>query len=249
VASQQSTWLPPISASPTFTGRLYCNQTGAVTSCTKFAYNWASNAANVTQYTALAASAGGITVSIPNSLTDSLKTFSTVLHWTEIVFTIAFGATVLELVMGLFAIFSRVGSCGASLVSGFQTLATIATAIMATVLASIVVAAIEASSKAYGVKASMSGSYLGITWLAVGFSLASGLFWVFTICCCAPDHSSRRDKHRSTAGEMPLQQHQGYQRVNDPFAPTAYAGHQFPMTQMKGRQADPAYEPYSHGAV
>jgi len=226
-----------------------CATTGANTVCHPFAYNWAADAANATKFTSLAASADGITISLPDSLTNALRTFATVLHWTEIVFTIAFVATIIELVLGLFAICSRVGSCCTSIVSCFQALTVIAASIMATVLGSIVVGAMEASAKAYGVTASLNGAYLGITWLSVAFSLASGLFWVFSICCCAPDHSSRRDKHRSTAGDMPLHQTQGYQRVNDPFAPTAYSGHQYPMTQMKGRQADPAYEPYSHAGA
>lgn len=230
----------------------YCATTGSKSNCSKAKFDWASSELNVTRLTNLA-STTGTNVTLPKSLTDSLKTFKVAIKWTEVVYIIAFVASVLELVVGIFAFCSRIGSCFTWLISGFSTAAVIAASVLATVLSSITVGAINTSTKAYNVHASVSTGFLGITWAAAAFSIGASLFWLFSTCCCGADHhkSNRRgledgEKLLPTGGS-------GYQRVADPHgfdANTAYGPQSqgvFRAQEPVGRQG--AYEPYSHGAV
>ncbi|RDW82606.1 SUR7 protein-like protein [Coleophoma cylindrospora] len=246
----------------------YCSVTGTNVTCTKPAFNWAATALNTSSISSLASSTTGLTVTLPTEVTTALKTFTTVEKWTEVVYIIAIVATAVELVLGFFAMCSRVGSCCTFLLSGFSTVAIIAASIMATILSSTVVGAVDTAAKAYGVHSSLNTQFLATTWLAVAFSLASGLFWMFTICCCASDHSSRksakpwgRDRNHEDAEKMiPVG---AYQRVGGPD--TTYAGQQHgiynqqsgvhqgqygvPMNNIKAQRSQQGYEPYSHTAI
>lgn len=235
----------------------YCYTTGTTTVCSAPAFNWAANATNTTKFSSLATTVAGVSIDIPEALSKALTTFATVSKWTEIVYIIAAAFVVIELLVGVFAICSRVGSCCTWLINGLSTIAVIAASALATAMASIVVGTMITIGKPYGITASINTTYLAFTWLAAAFSLAAGLFWLFSVCCCSPEHSARRDKHRSRAGDAVEKPFGGYQRVHDPFQPTAYGGNQesgvhhgynVPMGPIKGQRAG-AYEPYSHQAV
>jgi hypothetical protein len=235
----------------------YCSTTGGITTCSTPAFNWASNATNTTSFAALATSIAGVSLDVPAALAKALSAFSTLAKWTEVVYIIAAGLTVLEILVGVFAICSRVGSCCTWLISGFATVSVIAASVLATVMAATVVGTMVTVGKAYGITASINTSFLATTWMAAAFSLAAGLFWLFSACCCSAEASARKDKHRSRAGNGLEKPFGGYQRVHDPFQPTAYGGNQesgvhhgysVPMGPVKGQRAG-AYEPYSHQAV
>jgi hypothetical protein len=230
----------------------YCAKTGSTRTCSKGKFNWASSELNTTNITALASSTG-TNVTLPTEIRDSLKTFTVVSKWTEVVYIIAFVASVLEIVVGLFGFCSRMGSCCTFIVSGISTTAVIAASVMATVMSSVVVGAIDAAAKAYGAHASLNTSFLATTWLAAAFSIGAGLFWLFSICCCASDHHKKNRRSHGDGEKLLPMTGAGYQRVDDPHgfdANTAYGPqtqgvyqHQKPV----GRQG--AYEPYSHGAI
>jgi hypothetical protein len=225
----------------------YCYVSGKVTTCMPAKFDWAANATNITTTLTTLAAAKGASFT-DSTLINAVKTFATIVKWTEIVFIIAGVLAALELVIGLFAFCSRIGSCCTFLVSGFSTAAAIAAAALATITAAVVVGAVSALTK-FGVSASFNTSFLAIAWLAVLFSLAGSLFWLFSICCCAPDRRERRDKHRSRAGDE--KPYDGYQRVNDPFLPNhGHAQGQelgyIPPTQPGKTER---YEPYSHASV
>jgi len=229
----------------------YCATTGSKTTCSKAKFNWAHTELNTSNLTTLASSTG-TNVTLPKEITNSLKTFSVVSKWTEVVYIIAFVTSVLEIVVGLFGFCSRIGSCCTFIISGISTTAVIAASVMATITSSVVVGAIESAAKAYGAKASLNTSFLAVTWLAAAFSIGAGLFWLFSICCCASDH--HKSNRRSTGdGEKLLPTGgSGYQRVSDPHgfnANTAYGPQTQGHTQQQpiGRQG--AYEPYSHAAL
>jgi hypothetical protein len=188
----------------------YCYFSG--TTCTPAKFDWASDAINITTTLTTLAAKNGASFS-DSTLINAIKTFANIIKWTEIVYIIAGALAALELIIGLFAFCSRVGSCCTFLVSGFSSAAVIAAAALSTITAAVVVGAISALNK-FGVFASFNTSFLAISWLAVVFSLAGSFFWLFSICCCAPDRRERRDKHRSREKPYP-----GYQRVNDPFLP------------------------------
>jgi hypothetical protein len=222
----------------------YCYTTGGTKTCMPAKFDWASDSINIINNLTSLAAQNGANFTAP-TLVNAVKTFSQVVKWTEIVYIIAGVLAALELVVGLFAFCSRVGSCCTFIVSGFFTTAIIAAAGMSTTLAVIVVGAVSAL-KQYGVSAAFNTSFLAISWLAAAFAVAAGLFWLFSICCCKGGSSKRHSK----AGHGEKVGHGGYQRVNDPFLPQHGHGHQetgyIPPSHHVPAQK---YEPYSHGAV
>jgi hypothetical protein len=231
----------------------YCATTGSSTTCSKGKFDWASSELNTTNITVLASSTGA-NVTLPKELRDSLHTFTVVSKWTEVVYIIAFVVSVLEIVVGLFGFCSRIGSCCTFIISGISTTAVITASVMATVISSVVVGAVDTATKAYGAHASLNTSFLAVTWLAAAFSIGAGLFWLFSICCCAADHHKHNRRSLGGDSEKLLQTGgPGYHRVEDPHgfdANTAYG----PQThglhhnqQAVGREG--AYEPYSHANI
>jgi hypothetical protein len=242
----------------------YCSQTGSTVNCTSAKFNWAASALNTTAIDAmLNANSAGVNVTLPEELTSSLKTFIVVSKWTQVVYIIAFVTCAIELFFGLFAICSRAGSCLTFLISGLSTTTIIAASILATVQSSVVTGSVDATAKAYGVKASINTSFLATTWLAVAFSIASGIFWMFTICCCAADH--HKNNRRSRGGDQEKLIPTGaYQRVNDPAEYHSGYGQQqqgvyahgaqqpeygVPMHNVKPTRDNGHLEPYREGGL
>jgi len=234
----------------------YCSVTGSKTNCTKAEFNWAATALNTTTIEKLASSTSGVTVTLPTSLTSALHTFTIFSKWTEVVYIIAVITCAFEIFLSIFAFCSRAGSCLTFLISGLSTTTIIAASIMATVEASIVTASIDSVAKAYGAKSTINTSFLATTWLAVAFSIASGFFWMFTICCCASDHHSNKSR-RNRGGDdaEKLIPTGAYQRVEEtgyhPGQQTGvYNAQQYatPAHNVKAERGG-AYEPYSHSAI
>jgi len=226
--------------------------------CTKSQFNWAEKELNTTTtqldgLIRIANTAGGQNITLPKEITDAINTFSTVIRWTEIVFVIAYIALGVELFFGIFANCSRAFSCITALIAGVATVAVCAAATLATVTSAIVVGAVEASAKFYGVSASLNTRFLATVWIAAAFAIAAGFFWLFTCCCCAPDHSSKRSRggsyNRDSSHEklMPLSS-SPYQPV--PGGNTSYQ-QQYPQ-QSYGYTApahEQRYEPYAQTRV
>lgn len=233
----------------------YAELVGEVTTKSSPEFNYASNFTNTTTLENLLTEAQ-ISVTIPNAVKTGLKTFATLVKWTEVVYIIACVATGLTILVGIASFFSRIGSCITWMISGFSCFAIIAFATMATVTSTVVVGALKATVKSYGVNSSVNVRWLVIIWIGAAASIASGLFWLFTICCCA---NSRKDKRQSHVGDSEkLLGTRGYQPVQDPYQNEPYAGqqsgvynqqqHSIPMHNVKTDRAQ-AYEPYSHHAV
>lgn len=163
--------------------------------CKKAHFNWASNATKSFQ-TELnsVASASGENVTLPDSIKTAMNTFGTVTRWTEIVFIIAYVALAASLLLGIFANCSRAFSCCTFIVAAFAAVAVCAAAVLATVTAAVVIGAVEGTAKAYGVTGAMNTRFLAAVWIGAAFAIAAGFFWMFTICCCAPDHNRSRGK-------------------------------------------------------
>jgi len=216
--------------------------------CTKAQFNWATTALNTStgNFNSLITSTG-LNVTLPKEITEAVKTFGTVSKWTQVVFIIAYVALGVELFFGLFANCSRAFSCVTWLIAFVATIATGAAAGLATATAAIVVGAVKASSELYGVEAQLDTRFLAAVWIGVAFAMAAGLFWMFTICCCKPDHHSSRRSHsrHGDEGEKFIQHGPGYQRLSEP------GGYQGGYAQPYGNapQHSGAYEPYSHARV
>lgn len=238
----------------------YCSWTDGNRNCTTAKFDWASAELNKTAYQSIE-STTGVTVTLPKDVRTALNTFGNVSKWTQVVYIVALVAAVVELIFGLFAICSRIGSCCTFIVSSIATTAIIAASVLATVLASITTGAVKATAKAYNVEATINKNYLAVTWAAAAFSIGAGLFWLFTICCCASsDHKSKKShgssSSRGFAGfgkgsrdsdtEKLIPGGSGYSRVGDDHH-TEYRG-SVPMNNMQPQRAA-AYEPYAHTRV
>jgi hypothetical protein len=237
-------------------GWCYTSQNGTRT-CTKPEFNWAQKELNMTtsNLKTLATKAGQ-NITLPKEITDAVEAFGTITKWTEVVFIIAVIALGIELIVGLFTSCSRIVSCITYLIAGVATVAVCTFASLATAMAVVVVGAVEASAKFYGVKADMNTKYLATVWIAAAFAIAAGFFWLFTICCCKPDHSSRssRKRHSDDAGEklmpvgayQPIHEDHGYNGgYNNRHSAPQYGY----APQPHAPRRDLAYEPYSHANV
>ncbi|KAH8816358.1 SUR7 protein-like protein [Xylogone sp. PMI_703] len=237
----------------------YCNKTAEKTHCPKPKFDWANSAVNVTKLEETASASVGKNVTLPKELTSALHTFKVLSKWTQVVYIIAFVATAAELLFGLFALCSRIGSCCTWIISGISTVAIICASVLATVVSAVVVGALDKVVKNYGVHAKLNTTFLAITWLAAAFSIAGSLFWLFSVCCCAPEkrerHRDRRNFRGSSDGEKLLSGGlggNGYQRVGDPYGgqETGYTGRGVPLQNFnKPTRVEGGYEPYSHAAV
>jgi hypothetical protein len=185
----------------------------------------------------------GVKPVLPSKLQDGINTYRTVAKWMFIGYCIAAGATVVELLVGLLAIFSRLGSLLTSLVSAISFLFTAAATITATALFAILMGTFDGALEHFGAHSSLGKNMLATTWLAVVFSFGSTLFWLLSSCCCSgrsPYHGDRRRGGRVTAEKAPYT----YDPVGSPMvggANNAYNG----GYDHHGGQPQ-AYEPFRH---
>ncbi|KAI0882174.1 SUR7/PalI family-domain-containing protein [Annulohypoxylon maeteangense] len=221
----------------------YCtvSANGTDKNCTQAKFNWAETDFNTTFVNDFGSDLGA-NITIPQEIQDALNTFKPLMKWTEVVYIIAMVALGLELVVGLFTACSRLVSCLTWLISGIATLAVIAVSAMMTAMAVVVVGAVKGAIGKYGGDASWNGSFLACIWIGVAFALGASLFWLFSICCCAPER--RPYAGRSRGGPE-----------GEKFIPTgSYAplgeqrnsGYNYGAPQRGGARSDLAYEPYSH---
>ncbi|KAK2073792.1 hypothetical protein P8C59_008041 [Phyllachora maydis] len=235
--------------------------------CTSPKYNWAQGFVNMSTGTVDSLlTATGKNVTLPKGVTDGINAFVAVSRWTEIVFIIATVGLGIELFFGLFAECSRAFSCITFVIALVATVCVCAFAALATAMSVVVVGTLEGTAKWYGVTSSFNGRFLAAIWLSVAFALAGAFFWLFTICCCAPDHRRRRASRDSTgalatrnvdgttteksvpAGAyVPLGQGQSNPPMPQPYS-AAY-GQSSPQYAYasggSGARHDPAYEPYT----
>ena len=237
------------------------------TGCSQPQFNWAVNAFNGTEnnFQQLSTLSGGM-IDIPKAITDAITTFATIVKWTEVVFIIAYVALGVELFFGLCTSCSRAVSCLTWLVGTLAAVAVGGAAAMSTGIAAAVTGAVDGSAERFGVKASINTGFLAAVWIAVAFAVAAALFWIFTICCCAPDHSSRSSRRSNkrfldNEGEklMPVGAYQplhepqqsGYAPQQGGFAAPQTYGYapQYGNARFGAPRSESAYEPYSHANV
>ena len=172
-------------------------------------------------------------------LKNGLATYKKVAGWMVWSFGIALVLSAAEFIIGFFAIFSRWGSLVTTIVSTAQTVFILAAASTATAVYAALVGVFESVLKPYNIRATMGKQMLSVVWLAVAFGVASGLFWLFSVCCC-----SGKSAHKKVSVEKTPYT---YERVASPAFPaqqnTGYvggAGH---------GQSGTAYEPFRQTRV
>ncbi|KAF3004245.1 hypothetical protein E8E13_007590 [Curvularia kusanoi] len=177
--------------------------------------------------------------SVQNVLGDDLQkgldTYKKVAGWMNWAFIIATILTAAEFVIGFFAIFSRWGSLVTTILSTASSLFSIAAAATATGVYGVLTGVFHTALEPYNIEASMGNKMLQTMWLGVAFSIASGLFWLLSVCCC-----SGSSGHKKTVVEKTPY---SYERVASPAF--GQSGHQLQTAPaFKQGQAGTAYEPY-----
>ncbi|KAJ5234823.1 uncharacterized protein N7469_003991 [Penicillium citrinum] len=191
---------------------------------------------------------------LPDDYNKIMKIYKAVSKWMFIAYLISFILGIVELIVGLFAICSRWGSCVTTLVAVTFFIFIAASSITATVLFSVVDGTAGNLLKAYGIEIDMGKNMLAATWLAVAFALIGAIFWTFSVCCCS-GRSPYGHKDRRTRGITAEKAPYTYEPIGatgaQPYgshhtsypAPAAHGG-EYPMTNT--HQQHSAYEPFRH---
>ncbi|KAF2741287.1 integral membrane protein-like protein [Polyplosphaeria fusca] len=177
----------------------------------------------------------------PDDMKNVLDTYHKVGRWMYAAFVIVFFLTIAEFLVGLAAICSRWGSLVTTIVSTAQTVFFLAAAITTTALYGSLVGVFESVLRPYKIKTSLGGRMMAVLWLGVAFAVASGFFWLISVCCC-----SGKSSHKKVVVEKTPYT---YERVASP-----YLGHR----GMEGHEMTPpaghgttgsAYEPFRQQQV
>ncbi|KAH9868361.1 hypothetical protein J1614_007433 [Plenodomus biglobosus] len=167
---------------------------------------------------------------------SGMNTYEKVAGWMNWAFVITIVLTAVEFIIGFFAIFSRWGSLVTTIVSTAQTVFALAAAATATAIYGTLTGVFKSVLEPYNIDASMGSQMLSVLWLAVAFSIASGLFWLASVCCC-----SGKSPHKKVVVEKTPYT---YERVSSP----AFGQQQPQQTGYAGAahtgQAPTAYEPF-----
>jgi len=147
-----------------------------------------------------------------DKFTNGINTYHKVSGWMTWSFIIAMILTVVEFFIGFFALLSRWGSFVTTIISTAQTVFVIAAAGTATAMFATLTGVFNGLLKPYNIQASIGKKMFSVIWLCVAFSLASGFFWLISICCC----SGKSPHKKVTAEKTPYT----YERVASP----AFAG-------------------------
>lgn len=241
----------------------YCRTKNGKKECTKSQFDWASKTLNDSVINDFGAPVGISGVKLPKDVADAIRAFRVVFKITEIAFIAAAVALGIELIVGVFAVFSRAISCLVWLEAITATGLVISASTLATVVATIVIGAIKGTAGTFNITAKIYTNFLIAIWLSAAFALAAIVFWIATVCCCKPE---RRVKHKDnyddgekllpTRGYKPLSHEHdngGFYQPN-PYENQHQQQHnnqheQYPPRYPSGHgRADLAYEPYSHRA-
>ncbi|WEW59664.1 WD repeat-containing protein 6 [Emydomyces testavorans] len=182
---------------------------------------------------------------IPKALSDGLKAYKKVAQWLFIAYAVALASSIVQLVVGISAIFSRWGSLATTIFASVSALFTILASITATALYGIITGAINGGLKPFNIKASLGNRMFTITWLATLFAFFGGIFWLFSVCCCSGrspfDHRDRKGRRGMVAEKTPYT----YERVASPYGDKNMGGSSVPLNPMPPQQGA-SYEPYRH---
>ena len=178
----------------------------------------------------------GIDQLFSKELRDGLSTYKAVAKWMFVAYIVALISTIVEILVGILALFSRLGSLATTIVSAISSVFFLAFALTSTILYAVLMGTFNDALKKYDIHGSLGHSIYVTIWIGVAFSLASGLFWLFSSCCCS-GRSDRIKGYGDGAARRNFRDQQGpyqYERVESPLR-----GGQAPQ---KGYQAGPGYQ-------
>ncbi len=223
----------------------YCSGTkdGTITFCSPRQASYWFNPVDVWK---LSGAAPGADVNlddvIPGDLQKGLDTYQKVVKWMFAIYVIALCATAAEIVVGIFAIFSRWGSFVTTVISTATTLLTLAASALATGIYVTLAGTLNTVLKPYNIHGSVGKRMMMATWLAAVFSLAAGAFWLLSTCCGSgkSDRKDSKGKRGASVEKTPYT----YERVD------GERGGAVPLRELRaGKNMDGegrarAYEPF-----
>ncbi|KAH0541509.1 hypothetical protein GP486_008710 [Trichoglossum hirsutum] len=176
----------------------------------------------------------GLAGQFPKEVKKAMKTYQTVARWMFTAYVCAFVATAVELIVSSVLI--------------------LLASITSTALYASIAASFNTALKSFGIHGSLGRPMMTTTWLAVAFSWAAGLFWLFSACCVSGKSNSKRVK----VEKAPYT----YERVASPYMGQSAnergvhhpaAGENVHMHDLgaahKGKNRGEAYEPFRTTAV
>ena len=194
----------------------------------------------------------GVDKFFSTELRDGLSAYQTTVKWMFVAYIVALAATIVEILVGFFALFSRWGSLATTIVSGVSSLFYVAFALTSTILYAALTGTFNDALTKYNIHGNLGHNIYVAVWLGTAFSLGAGLFWMFSSCCC----SGRSDRIKGYGDERPSRGHR-YDRVGSPMPPAggfgygqpAARGYQDPNSHHMGPigvQRQTSYEPFRH---
>ncbi|KAL8730013.1 MAG: hypothetical protein Q9166_004337 [cf. Caloplaca sp. 2 TL-2023] len=152
----------------------------------------------------------GIDKLFSKELRAGLNAYQKAAKWMFIAYVVAVVTTIVEIFVGIFALFSRLGSLATTIVSTISSFFLIAFALTATILYATLMGSFNDALKKYNIRGSLGHNMFVVAWLAVAFSFGAGLFWLLSSCCCSG--RSNRIKYGDESGRKGK-----YERVDSPY--------------------------------
>jgi len=112
-----------------------------------------------------------------------LDEYKIVTNWMFVCYIAAVLSTTIEILIGLTALMYRLGSVATTIVSIISSLFLFAFALTSTILYSTLVGTFSFGMKENQIHTSLGKTIYIYIWLAVGFSMLSGFFWLVSSCC------------------------------------------------------------------
>lgn len=197
----------------------------------------------------------GVDQFFSKELRDGLAAYQTTAKWMFIAYVVALISTIVEILVGFFALFSRWGSLATTIVSSVSSLFYIAFALTSTILYAVLTGTFNSALEKYDIHGSLGHSIYVTVWLGTAFTLGAGLFWMFSSCCCSGRSDRMKDYGNGRSARGPK-----YDRVGSPMPPPApnggfgygqpaAQGYQVPSSHHMGpvgAQRQTSYEPFRH---
>ena len=165
-----------------------------------------------------------------DKVVDNYKTRAA--KWITALYILTVTSTVIEILVGIGGLFSRLGSLFTTLSSLVSTVFSFAFAVLATATYAGMTASGNLDLKSYGIQFRLGSTIYVYIWLSVVCSVASVLFWAFSSCCC-----SGRSRNPEANTKANTEGH-SYTRVDGPYAQHSTA----PSSTVGGRPG--AYEAF-----
>lgn len=184
-----------------------------------------------------------VKIKVPREIKTAITAFGGITRAAEVAFIVALLELAIQVALGIFAVCSRELTCWTWMISGLASASVLAPAILATIMASISIGAVESTAKLYGVRGEINVVFLAIIWIAVILAIAANMLWILPTLCCKPKRRISEDKRLLDRGS----QFGAYTPIDEghEMQPTSYNRVLAPSLSADAR-ADMAYETYTH---